>query len=177
MRLFVAVGVPDDVAEGLLRLQGGVPGARWQSREQLHLTLRFIGETGGARAGDIDDALAVIDAPAFTLELHAVGSFGGRDPRQLWAGVRPNEALVHLQRKIETVLQRVGLAPEQRKFAPHVTLARLKASPRPKVTEYLTAHALYASPPFAVNAFELYSSTLTPKGGLYRVERSYPLRG
>jgi len=177
MRLFVALPVPDDVAQGLMLLQGGVPGARWLNRDQLHLTLRFIGEVDGVQAADIDDALAGISAPGFTLELHSVGSFGGRDPRQLWAGVRPNEALMHLQRKIETALQRIGLAPEPRKFSPHVTLARLKASPRAKLMEYLSAHALYASAPFAVNAFELCSSRLTPNGSLYVAERAYPLAG
>jgi 2'-5' RNA ligase len=175
MRLFAALSIPDAVAQTLLMLQGGIPGARWQTREQLHLTLRFIGEVDGRQASDIDDVLAAIAAPGFALELHGVGSFGGRDPRQLWAGVRANGALAHLQRKIETALQRIGLAPESRKFTPHVTLARLKASPRGKVMDYLSDHALYASAPFDVQAFELFRSTLTPNGSLYTAERSYPL--
>ena len=57
----------------LLAMQGGVPGARWQAREQLHLTLRFIGEVDGRDARDLDDMLASIDAPAFDLQLHGVG--------------------------------------------------------------------------------------------------------
>ena len=175
MRLFVALAIPDDVARSLLFLQGGIPGARWQTREQLHLTLRFVGEVDGRRAADIDDALMAIRAPGFQLTLHGVGTFGGRDPLQLWAGVRPNEALMHVQKKIETALQRIGLAPEPRKYTPHVTLARLKASPRGKVMEYLSAHALYASLPFGVGAFELCSSTLTPNGSRYTLERQYPL--
>lgn len=175
MRLFVALALPDGVAESLLLMEGGIPAARWQKREQLHLTLRFIGEVDGRVAADIDDALAALKAPGFTLALHGVGTFGGRDPRQLWAGVRPNPALLHLQKKIETALQRIGLSPEPRKFKPHVSLAKLKACPREKVTEYLSAHALYTSVPFDVNGFELYSSTLTPSGSLYRCERCYPL--
>lgn len=175
MRLFVALPLPDGVAESLLLMVGGIPGARWQRREQLHLTLRFIGEVDGRVAADVDDALAVLSAPGFTVALHGVGTFGGRDPRQLWAAVRPNPALMHLQRKIETALQRIGLAAEPRKFTPHVTLAKLKASPREKVTDYLSAHALYTSTPFDIDAFGLYSSTLTPNGSLYRCERCYPL--
>ena len=96
MRLFAALSLPDPVIESLLALQGGVPGARWQKREQLHLTLRFIGEVDGAKAAAIDDALALISAPAFTLELKAVGSFGGRRPHALWAGVAANEALLRV---------------------------------------------------------------------------------
>jgi RNA 2',3'-cyclic 3'-phosphodiesterase len=175
MRLFVAIALPEDVAQGLLLLQGGVPGARWSEREQLHLTLRFIGEVDGRDAAAIDDALASITAPRFMLELKGVGAFGGRNPRALWSGVRDDAAVQHLQRKIESALQRIGLPAEERKFAPHVTLARLKAAPRDRVITFLTAHALYASPPFEVNAFILYSSQTTPNGSLYRAERSYAL--
>jgi RNA 2',3'-cyclic 3'-phosphodiesterase len=177
MRLFTALSLPDEIAGPLLLMQAGVPGARWQKWEQLHLTLRFIGETDGAEANVIDDALAAIAAPAFTLELKGVGSFGGKNPRDLWAGAAPNEALLHLNRKIESALQRIGLKPEARKFMPHVTLARLKNAPRGAVMDYLTDHALYASAPFAVSAFALYSSKLTSDGSIYRVEKEYGLAG
>jgi len=174
-RLFVGLAMPAEIAAGLERLQAGVPGARWQRREQFHLTLRFIGEVDGRDATAIDDALSLISVPRFSLELHAVGTFGGRDPRELWAGVRANDALMHLQRKIETALQRVGLPADSRKFTPHVTLARLKASPRGRVMDYLTDHALYASAPFEVDKFLLYSSMLTSDGSIYTPEREYAL--
>ena len=90
MRLFAGIALPDDVAQSLAALQAGVPGARWQTREQLHLTLRFIGEADGRAATAIDDALTTISAPAFSLELKGVGSFGGRRPHALWAGVAAN---------------------------------------------------------------------------------------
>src|SRR5579871_5306281 len=108
IRLFVALDLPQDVRERLLALGGGVPGARWSGAEQLHLTLRFIGEGNENVAHDIDDALITIRAPAFALELSGVGEFGGRNPRALWAGVKSSDALLHLQRKVETVLQRIG---------------------------------------------------------------------
>jgi len=176
MRLFVAIALPDAIAQTLSMLQSGVPGARWQTREQMHLTLRFIGEADGNQAQAIDDALSAIDAPVFELQLKGVGEFGGRNPRALWAGVAANEALAHLQRKIETALQRIALPAEERKFTPHVTLARLKAAPRGRVMDFLVHHALYASAAFPVGEFTLFSSHLSPNGSLYRVERSYPLR-
>lgn len=175
MRLFVALALPDAVAESLLLLQGGVPGARWSEREQLHMTLRFIGEADGRDAMAIDDALSSIRAPRFMLELKGVGEFGGKNPRALWAGVRDDGSVQHLQRKVESALQRAGFPAEERKFAPHITLARLRAAPRERVITFLTTHALYASPPFEVNAFILYSSQMTPNGSLYRAERSYAL--
>ena len=175
MRLFTAMALPDPVIDSLLALQGGVPGARWQTREQLHLTLRFIGEVDGAKATAIDDALALISASAFTLELKAVGSFGGRIPRDLWAGVKPSEPLGHLQRKIESALQRIGLEPDGRKYTPHVTLARLKGAQKGRVVDFLTDHALYASGEFAVDGFILYSSKMTSDGSIYRAEKAYRL--
>ena len=176
VRLFVALSVPDAVAERLMLLQGGVPGARWQGREQLHLTLRFIGEVDGRDARALDDALAGIDTPSFELELHGVGQFGNKQPHTLWAGARRNEMLEHLQRKVDTAIRRVGQPQDAHKFTPHVTLARLRHPEIDKVRQWLTANALFTSVSFAVGAFCLYSSKLTNEGSIYRVEQDYPLR-
>lgn len=177
MRLFVALPIPDIVAQHLMLLQGGVPGARWQAREQLHLTLRFIGEVDGGDARALDDALAGIDAPAFDLQLHGVGQFGNKQPHALWAAARPNPMLDHLQRKVDNAIRRVGQPHDAYKFTPHVTLARLRHPDLDKIREWLTEHALSTSSEFAVGAFCLYSSKLTSDGSVYRVEQEYPLRG
>jgi 2'-5' RNA ligase len=172
-RLFVALAVPDAVAQSLMPIQGGVPGARWQSREQLHLTLGFAGEADGRAAAMLDDALAGIAAPGFTLQLHGVGQFGNKQPHALWAGVRPNPALEHLQRKVDGAIKRAGLPRDGGKFMPHVTLARLRHGER--IIEWLTHNALYTSAEFPVRAFYLYSSLLTSDGSVYVVEQSYAL--
>ena len=177
MRLFVALPIPDSVAREMLLLQGGVPGARWQHREQLHLTLRFIGEVDGRDARAIDDALSVIEAPAFSLQFHGVGQFGNKQPHTLWAAARKNEVLDHLARKVDTAIRRVGQPQDSHKFMPHVTLARLKHPELDKVREWLVEHALSTSAEFTVTAFCLYSSKLTSDGSIYRVEREYSLRG
>src|SRR5689334_19205732 len=177
MRLFVALPIPDMIAQELMLLHGGVPGARWQSREQLHMTLRFIGEVDGRDARAIDDALAGIDAPAFHLQFHGVGQFGNKQPHTLWAAARPNDLLDHLARKVDTAIRRVGQPQDARKFTQHVTLARLRNPELEKVREWLVGHALSTSAEFAVKAFCLYSSKLTSDGSIYRVEREFPLRG
>src|ERR1700744_4660879 len=177
MRLFVALSIPDNVAHGLMLLQGGVPGARWQAREQLHLTLRFIGEVDGRDARALDDALAGIDAPAFEMQLHSVGQFGAKLPHSLWAAARQNDLLEHLQRKVDTAIRRVGQPQDAHKFTPHVTLARMRHPEPGRVLEWLTHHALYTSAEFSVTAFNLYSSRLTSDGSVYRVEQEYPLGG
>ena len=175
IRLFVGLEIPQPLRERLIAMQGGVPGARWHSAAQLHMTLRFIGEVDENVAHDIDDALAQIRAPAFAMELAGVGEFGGKNPRALWAGVRTNGTLLHLQKKIETALQRLGLPAEERKFSPHVSLARLKSPPREKVALFLAHHALFASGPFPVERFVLFSSHQGTGGSVYHPERVYAL--
>jgi len=175
IRLFVALELPEAVRDRLVALQGGVPGARWATNGQLHLTLRFIGEVAENVGHDVDDALLSIRAPGFELELSGVGEFGGKNPRALWAGVRANGALLHLQKKVETALQRIGLEPEARKFSPHVTLARLRASPREKVVAFLSHYNLFSSGPFRIDRFVLFSSHQGSGGSVYHAERIYPL--
>jgi 2'-5' RNA ligase len=175
IRLFTAIELPESVRVRLSLLQGGVPGARWSPAENLHLTLRFIGEVDEATANDIDDVLSALRAPAFDLTLKGAGEFGGRDPHALWIGVAPNEALMRLAAKIESALQRMGLEAETRKYTPHVTLARLRDAPIAKVRAFLAAHAAFDSGPFGVRRFALYSSYPSSSGSLYRVERSYAL--
>lgn len=177
MRMFVALSIPDAVARGLMLLQGGVPGARWQAREQLHLTLRFIGEVDGRDACALDDVLSGIDAPAFELGMRGVGQFGNKQPHTLWAAARKHDLLSHLQHKVDAAIRRVGQPQDAHKFLPHVTLARLRHPELDKVRQWLTDHALYTSILFEVHAFCLYSSKLTSDGSIYRVEQQYPLRG
>ena len=180
MRLFVALAIPEAAAQSLLLLQGGVPGARWQSREQLHLTLAFIGEIDGRDAAMIDDALAGIHAPAFSLQLHGVGQFGtGKQTgaHALWAAARANPALDHLQRKVDSAIRRVGTPQDGHKFTPHVTLARMRHPEPAKVVEWLSHNALYTSAEFEAGAFHLWSSKLTSDGSVYRIEQSYDLEG
>jgi 2'-5' RNA ligase len=177
MRLFVALPLPQSVAQSLLLIQGGVPGARWQNREQLHLTLRFIGEVDNQTAILLDEVLAEIHAPAFEMQLHAVGQFGGNHMHALWAAVRQNGALDHLQRKVDSAIRKIGQPQDAHKFTPHVTLARLRHPEPGKALEWLAQHALYTSPEFTVEAFQLYSSKLTSDGSIYRVEQDYPMEG
>ena len=177
MRLFVGIAIPDTLARALQLLEGGVPGARWQSREQLHLTLRFLGEVDGRTLADIDDALRALHEPAFELEPFGVGVFTLKEPRQLWVGMRNSPALLHLHRKIDTAMTRLGLPADGRKFTPHITLARLKAPHRDRLVHFLQAHALFHAQPFAVDRFLLLRSTLTADGSVYSIEQEYVLDG
>ncbi len=176
MRLFIAIELPEPQRAALAALANGLPGAKWVGEENLHLTLRFLGELDGAQAADVDEALADLSTPSFELQLSGVSHFGeGRNLRALWAGVAPSDAIVGLHDKIEQAMIRAGLPPEKRKFKPHVTLARFKSKPGEKLHEYLAEHALFRTPPFEVKSFTLFSSFLSAGGAIHRPEAEYPL--
>lgn len=175
-RLFAAVDLPPEIAEQLQGLCCGVPGARWVQAEQMHLTLRFIGEVDGGIFQEIKDALAGVKAPRFSLQVKGLGVFPPRKtPRVLWAGVAPEEEISALRNRIENLLVGMGLAPEGRKYSPHITLARLHGTPIHKLGRFLAGNNLFATEPFPVSEFHLYSSELSSKGAFHTIEASYPL--
>jgi 2'-5' RNA ligase len=178
MRLFVALDLPETVKEQLRLISCGLPGARWVQSEQLHLTLRFIGEADGSELQEIRESLAFVRCRAFSLCVQGVGFFPPRqEPHTLWAGVENSEPLLHLYQKIESALKRIGLEPEQRKFAPHITLARLHHTQPDRMGSFLEQHSLLSVPPFQANSFRLYRSILGSEGSRYYVEEEYPLIG
>jgi 2'-5' RNA ligase len=175
-RLFVAIDFPEPVRRELALLCFGLPDARWVPPEQLHLTVRFIGEVEGSVLLDVRDALGDVRAAPFDLRLRGMGHFPPRGrPSVLWAGVDGGDGLRVLHDRVEAAVTRAGLPPEARNFAPHVTMARLKGTHPRRVADYLTEHALFSVGPFAVESFHLYSSVLGPKGAAHTLEASYPL--
>ena len=173
-RLFAAIDLPPDVAAQLQGLCCGVPGARWVQPEQMHLTLRFIGEVDGGVFRDIKDGLAGIKAPGFSLQVKGLGFFPPRKtPRVLWAGISPVEEVNTLRNRIENRLIGMGLEPEGRKYSPHITLARLHDTPPARLGRFLAGNSLLATEPFLVSEFHLYSSELTSKGAFHTIEMSY----
>ena len=178
LRLFVALELPADIRQRLMALTGGVRGARWSSEEMLHLTLRFIGEVGEDEAADLDASLAEIVSPPIALSLEGVGSFGSaKGLRVLWAGVQRDNALLQLQARVEAALVRAGLEPEERKFSPHITLARLQNVPAERLAPYLSQNGLFRAGPVAIDHFTLFQSHRGKSGPVYEPLADYPLRG
>nr|WP_295467728.1 RNA 2',3'-cyclic phosphodiesterase [Mesorhizobium sp.] len=174
-RLFTALEIPRDAALSLSLLRGGVPGARWIDVENYHLTLRFIGDVEGHVADEVANALDRIRRPAFDLTLSGVGAFGSKKPHSIYAGVVPSPALNALQGEIDRICTRVGAPSDQRKFVPHVTLARLRNSSPGEVASYLSARGNFLTLPFRVGRFVLMSSRDSVGGGPYIVEEAWPL--
>jgi 2'-5' RNA ligase len=174
-RLFVAIRPPAPVRQLLLAAMGGISGARWQSDDQLHLTLRFIGEVDRHLAGDIHAALGGVHHPPFALALNGIGCFDRRGfPDSVWAGVTPHEEVKALQKKVDTALRRVGLPPDERAFLPHITIARMNRSAGP-VGALLEEAGGLSSPSFTVDSFALFESDLTHEAAVYSVMERYPL--
>ena len=176
-RLFVGLRPPPAIRAQLLALMGGIPGARWQEDDQLHITLRFIGAVDRHAAEDAALALAQVHAPPLALQLSGVGAFDHRGRvNALWTGVAPRDPLAALHRKVDQALVRTGLAPEGRAYLPHVTLARMNA-PAEAVERFVEAHAGLASPVFALDHFLLFESHLGQAGARYEAIERYKLAG
>ena len=176
-RLFVALDLPDSIKDSLQPLSRGLGDIRWLDPEQQHLTLRFIGEVNNGQVEDVVEALTLVPGVPFELRLKGIGHFPPRgELKVLWAGVEKSTELNRLKGRIDRALAEAGIPREQRKFAPHVTLARLRRPPEPRrLASWLMAHNLYRSEPFHVGSFQLYSSFLRPYGPEYTLEASYEL--
>ena len=174
-RLFTALEIPRNAAMSLSLLRGGLPGARWIDVENYHITLRFIGDVDGRTADEIVERLDRIDRPEFQIRLDGIGSFGSKKPHSVWAGVSPSPEMYALQAEIERICQRIGLAPDPRKFTPHVTLARLKSSRVDDVVHYLSGRGNFQTSSFTVPRFVLLSSRESVGGGPYLTEEVFPL--
>ena len=177
MRLFAAILPPEDVRSALARLAGGLPGARWSPEANFHLTLRFIGEVDNGYAEELAEALSHVSSEEFELAVESLGSFGGKRPRAVWAGIAPSKPLTALRRRVESALVRAGLPPEERKFTPHVTLARTAGARPAAVAAWLEDRGAFRLPGFAVESFSLMSSRLGGEAPVYREEVRYPFGG
>lgn len=179
IRLFVALRPPAPIRDMLLDLDTDVEEARWQDEDQLHLTLRFVGEVERRCAEDLADALGRLRAFAPVVRLAGVGAFGGRGRSgQLWAGIAPRDPVAALNRKIERICVGVGLESERRAFTPHITVARLPrrvSTEGPEVARWLHRHAALASEPFTLGRVILYESRLGRDGATYEALLAVPL--
>ncbi len=174
-RLFTGLEVPPEIGQRLAALRGGLPGARWIEPTDYHITLRFLGDVDGRTAREVTRFLDDIAGQPIPVSLEGLESFGGDKPRAVFARAQAHPALVALQADHERLMRQCGLAPEPRKFRPHVTLARLRDAMAMDVARYLTQAAIVQPLRFVASRFVLYSSRDSVGGGPYVVEAAYPL--
>jgi RNA 2',3'-cyclic 3'-phosphodiesterase len=175
-RLFVAIRPPDDVRDLLIDAMDDSPALRWVGDEQLHLTLRFIGEVERPVANDIVAALDRLDSTKFELRVNGVDKFEKRNGGALWAGVKPKNVVAALAGKVERAVQTAGLEAEHRTFSPHITLARWNRRNAEAVEAFLRRNADLRSRPFEVDRFILFESKLSRHGPHYEEVAAFPLR-
>lgn len=177
-RLFVGIELPQAILERLHALQRGVRGARWVAPENLHLTLRYIGEVDGSQAEDIHDALSALAGAPFTLALDEAGAFASsKGARIIYVSVTPSAPLEALKARIDALLAGAGVGPEGRRFTPHITLARLKGGRPREVGARVAEMAPEIAGSFEVSEVVLFQSHLGAAGAHYTREAAYPLEG
>lgn len=176
-RIFIAIPLPQNIRAVLHAMGRSLPGVRAVPEEQMHITLRFIGDVDGTTLLDIKENLAAVSHTPFYIAVKGVGHFPPRGkPRVIWTGLQPAEELKKLKRKVDTSLIKSGIPADTRKYSPHVTLARINSTPLKRVTEFLAGNAFLAFDEFQVTSYTLYSSKLSHKGAIHTVEEKYALR-
>ena len=174
-RLFVAVRPPEPIRDLLVDAMDQSADFRWQDDEQLHITLRFVGEVERPAADDLADPLGRLHSEKFKLRIAGVGRFEQRSSGALWAGVEPKAPLAALAAKVERRCQSIGLEPERRTFHPHITLARWKGRRTREVHDFLERRRGLSSQPFTVDCFILFESRLSRHGAHYEPIETYRL--
>jgi 2'-5' RNA ligase len=178
MRLFVAIDLPDTIKIQLNKICYGLPGVRWSKLDQMHLTLRFIGDVDDHQAEAIHATLQSVEFKGFEMLLQGVGQFPPQGtPRVLWIGVEAPPILTKLAKQVDAAITGLGLAPADKSFEAHITLARLKTPLHHETTrQFFARNAHFETPSFKIDQFGLYSSLLAPQGATYRCEAVYMAR-
>jgi len=179
IRAFIAIPTPEPIRAQLSVVQFLLPIARPVPPESFHLTLAFLGNQSEDRLEDLHHALDGISAPAFSLQIDGLGVFGGDKPRSVHATIKPEPALNRLQGKIARAVDEAGLAPETRRFTPHVTLGRFAPGEgsASALAQAIGQIGALTCPPFTVDHFALMRSLLRPDGAVHDELARYPLAG
>jgi 2'-5' RNA ligase len=182
VRLFVALEIPSAVRENLAsfveQLRPLAPQSRWVRTENLHVTLKFIGETPSEKLDAIRAALATARSPqAVPIKFHGLGFFpNAKRPRVFWAGMEATPNLKTLVSDIERAMEKLGIPPEQRPFSPHLTLARFEPPRLPEnLRSRIQENAAREFGSLATKEFHLIESKLKPSGAEYTTLESFPL--
>ncbi len=177
-RLFTGIALPEEIKDQILDLNQPMPGTRWIEADDLHLTLRFAGDIDNRTADEFAHFVNEINhIRVFEMRLKGLGTFAGRQPRLIWAGVEAGPELLSLARAHETAGRAAGLLPQLRSFHPHVTIARLRYPRAEALAKYLSRNANFQSQSFLVSHVSLFSAKPITGGGPYVVERTIPLAG
>ena len=181
MRLFIAIEVPSDVRDALAavvkELQKTAPKAKWVRPENLHVTLKFLGSTAEEKRNHIEDTLRAIRSPQpVSLKFRGLGFFPNQKrPRVLWAGMESSANLRALAEDIDRSMHGLGFPLEERRFTPHLTLARFDPGGLPpNLASAVKQHTSRGFGWHTAREFHLIESRLKPTGAEYTTLQSFP---
>lgn len=184
MRTFIAIEIPSEIKSALAALQDELRRAgadvSWTKPENIHLTLKFLGEVDEGRIGEIEEVCAASAAgfQPFTLSLNDMGVFpNARQPRVLWAGLAGEiEKAAGMQRRLEAGLALIGFEREEKAFRPHLTIGRLKSNKKTRELLALAGARRLPALSFTVGEIVVMKSELHPAGARYTPIVKVPLR-
>lgn len=181
MRLFVAIEIPGDIRSALSalvnELRAAAPFAKWVRADNLHVTVKFLGETETARLAQVQAALAAIRSPQpVKLDFRGLGFFPGeRRPRVFWAGMQASPNVATLAGDIDQAMHKLGFPLEDRAFTPHLTLARFNPPALPaKLQPAVQQNQSREFGSLTAAEFQLIESTLKSTGAEYTTLHSFP---
>lgn len=174
IRVFIAIELSGALKESIefyqTELKKHASGVRWVKPENIHLTLKFLGEIEPEKVEEIQRVLKTVprDNPAFSLNIKDFGVFPNMSkPRVFWLGVELNAAVINLHNTIETTLAGIGIMKDLRKFSPHLTLGRLKQPHNMAALLSYIKEYPFTSVRLNVSEFVLMQSKLKPEGAVY----------
>jgi 2'-5' RNA ligase len=191
MRVFIAIDIDEKTRAGIADLQKQLNAkvdirkgdVKWVEPENIHLTLKFLGEIKDEQAGEVCDISKQIaeSHQKFTLDIENVGSFGGRSAKVVWVGAgnpgAPGDELLALQKNLDDRLMQSGFPKEEREFSAHLTLCRVR-NPKAgiKLADACKAFENYKLGSISADALCVYQSQLTPAGPIYTLLTSLKLK-
>ncbi|EJF85108.1 RNA 2',3'-cyclic phosphodiesterase [Candidatus Bartonella washoeensis] len=177
-RLFSALQIPQETTEELILLQNGLPNAQWINPQNFHITLSFFGEVEDSVADEIICAFDTIKLPPFALKTRGFEVFGSENaPHSLVVGIEPCETLNSLHEQMQNIRNHLKLAPDEKQFTPHITLARLLDIRPDDLPPYLSSRGDFSFPGFEINHFVLLLSPSPSSDAPYIVKGSWTLQG
>ena len=177
IRAFLALPLPESVIAHLALVQTRMRLTRPVPRENLHITLVFLGEQREDALEELHLAIESMALPGFWLRLDGLAVFGGDNPRNLHAAIAAEPGLTRLQSRLRRAAQMAGMRPEARRFVPHVTLARFRPGEAGAagLAQAMQEIGALDPAPFVVDRFALYRSHLRADGAQYDMLADYKL--
>ncbi len=170
MRLFIAIPLPEDIRHELSDFQDHNLNVRWVSPEQMHLTLKFLGQVNNIQKKQVTKLLSEIRFDSFQIAIKGFGFFPEKGSlRVFWAGIQTETPALHeLQKKVEKAALEFGIQKDKHPYIPHVTLGRINDHSLKKA-DLIRPESEISSRKFTVKHFKLYQSFLQPEGAIHKI--------